>query len=321
MSVFTTADPAVLEWRVEDPPSSASADRRRRDVAEVIEAHLPLVDHVVFQVAVHFPRHVDREELARAGALGLIEAAQRYDGSRGVPFERFAAQRIRGAILDAVRAADWAPRSLRRASRTLEAARQRLIAFHGRQPTADELAEELDMAPEKLAELEKRIHRSMVLALDAHAGGEGDGEEGEAALADVLADQQVREPSEELERRELHAYLRDAVQLLPDRHRTVIVGYFFESRTSQDLALTLGVTESRISQLRSEAFEMMREGLEAQYPAVIDLREPDDSQPKGRAARRRAAYADAVASHSSWQDRLEQVELVEQSPELVDLTA
>ena len=80
-----------------------------------IEANLPLVKHVVFQVAVHFPRHVDRDELARAGALGLVEAARRYDESRGVPFDRFAAQRIRGAILDAVRAADWAPRSVRTA--------------------------------------------------------------------------------------------------------------------------------------------------------------------------------------------------------------
>lgn len=79
------------------------------DVAARIEANLPLVKHVVFQVAVHFPRHVEREELARAGALGLVEASQRYDEARGVPFERFAAQRIRGAILDSVRAADWAP--------------------------------------------------------------------------------------------------------------------------------------------------------------------------------------------------------------------
>ena len=82
------------------------------EVHRLIEEHLPLVRHVVFQVAVHFPRHVDREELATAGALGLVEAARRYDESRGVPFDRFAAQRIRGAILDAVRAADWAPRSV-----------------------------------------------------------------------------------------------------------------------------------------------------------------------------------------------------------------
>lgn len=79
----------------------------------LIEDNLELVNHIVFQVAVHFPRHVDRDDLARAGALGLVEAAQRFDESKGVPFQRFAAQRIRGSIIDAVRAADWAPRSVR----------------------------------------------------------------------------------------------------------------------------------------------------------------------------------------------------------------
>src|SRR5215208_5711793 len=110
-----------------------------------IEEHLPLVRHIVFQVAVHFPRHVDREELARAGALGLVEAARRFDEGRGVPFERFAAQRIRGAILDAVRAADWAPRSVRVLARKLETVEQRLATRLGRVPTLDEMAEALDL--------------------------------------------------------------------------------------------------------------------------------------------------------------------------------
>src|SRR3954470_4172624 len=111
------------------------------DQQAAIEEHLPLVRHIVFQVAVHFPRHVDREELARAGALGLVEAARRYDESRGVPFERFAAQRIRGAILDAVRAADWAPRSLRTMARKLESVEQRLATELGRVPSPVEMAE------------------------------------------------------------------------------------------------------------------------------------------------------------------------------------
>ena len=92
---------------------------KAKAVRAMVEQNLPLVNHIVFQVAIHFPRHVDREDLARAGALGLVEAAQRYDESRGVPFDRFAAQRIRGAIIDAVRAADWSPRSVRMFARRL----------------------------------------------------------------------------------------------------------------------------------------------------------------------------------------------------------
>ena len=106
----------------------------RRDDGDLIEQHLPLVNHVVLQVAVRFPRYVDRNELARAGALGLVEAARRFDESRGVPFDRFAARRIRGAILDSVRSADWAPRSVRTLGRKLEQVEQELANADGQLP-------------------------------------------------------------------------------------------------------------------------------------------------------------------------------------------
>ncbi len=218
--------------------------------------------HIVFQVAVHFPRHVDRDELARAGALGLVEAARRYDESRGVPFDRFAAQRIRGAILDAVRAADWAPRSVRTLARRLEGVEQRLATELGRVPSATEMAGALGMSDAELARLQDRLFRSVVLALEHEVNDAGDED---LTLVDVLRDRSVVEPLEELESRELHAYLRDAVNLLPERHRLVIVGYFLEGRTSQELARFLGVTESRVSQLRSEALTMLKDGIEAQY--------------------------------------------------------
>jgi RNA polymerase sigma factor FliA len=269
------------------------------EVHRLIEEHLPLVRHVVFQVAVHFPRHVDREELATAGALGLVEAARRYDESRGVPFDRFAAQRIRGAILDAVRAADWAPRSVRTLARKLEQIEQQLATRLGRVPNAHEKAEALGMEPDELRRLQDRMFRSVVLALEYEVADDDE----ELTLVDVLADDHTKEPSEELESRELHAYLRDAVGLLPERHRLVIVGYFLEGRKSQDLAQLLGVTESRISQLRSEALAMLRDGIEAQYePAPSD-------EPAGRVARRKAGYASAIGGASEWADRLTAVAL------------
>ena len=260
-----------------------------------IEANLPLVKHVVFQVAVHFPRHVDREELARAGALGLVEAARRYDESRGVPFERFAAQRIRGAILDAVRAADWAPRSVRLLARRLEAAEQQLASELGRVPTTVEMAAEMGVGLDELKKLQDRLFRSVVLALDHETGDDGDEE---LTLVDVLTDRSAVEPSEELEVRELHTYLRDAVELLPERQRHVVVGYFLEGKTSQELARFLGVTESRISQLRSEALRNLKLGIEAQYDTSEEV------ATAGRVARRQAAYADSVSSASNWKDRL-----------------
>ena len=264
------------------------------DRIAAIEEHLPLVRHIVFQVATHFPRHVDREELARAGTLGLVEAAQRYDASRGVPFNRFAAQRIRGAILDAVRAADWAPRSVRNLARSLEHTTSRLTVDLGRPPTRDEVAGAMDTTTDDLARLQSRIHRSVVLTLDQAT----DHDDETSTLGDLLTDTNL-EPSEALEERELRGYLRDAISLLPERHRLVIIGYFLESRTSAELARFLGVTESRVSQLRSEAIAMLRDGIEAQYGDAAG----DDAGDDSRAAKRRASFAAALAG-TPWRDRL-----------------
>src|SRR3954453_8435031 len=121
--------------------------------AQLIEQHLPLVNHVVLQVAVRFPKYVDRQELARAGALGLVEAARRFDESRGVPFDRFAARRIRGAILDCVRSADWAPRSVRTLGRKLEQVEQQLANVDGEVRSNRAVAEALGMSDEQLHQL------------------------------------------------------------------------------------------------------------------------------------------------------------------------
>jgi len=275
-----------------------------QELSKLIEQHLPLVKHIVFQVAVHFPRHVERDELARAGALGLVEAARRYDAARGVPFDRFAAQRIRGAILDAVRAADWAPRSVRTLARKLESVEQRLATELGRVPSSVEMADALGMSRHELSRLQDRLFRSVVLALEHEVNDDTDED---LTLVDILCDRSSVEPLEELESRELHAYLRDAVSLLPERHRLVIVGYFLEGRTSLELARFLGVTESRVSQLRSEALAMLKEGIEAQY-AGQPVTEPP---PKvGRVARRKATYAVAIAEASGWKNRLAAAESV-----------
>ena len=264
------------------------------DQSQLIEQHLPIVQHVVLQVAAHFPRYVDRNELARAGALGLVEAAQRFDPSRGVPFDRFAARRIRGAILDSVRAADWAPRSVRTLGRQLEQIEQELGAA-GAPASPEDVATALGLSADELSRLRDRVYRSVVLALD-HVVSLPDEED--LSLVDVLADRTAIEPEEALETRELLGYLRDAVGLLPERHRIVIIGYFLEGRTSHDIADLLEVTESRVSQLRSEALAMLRTGIEAQYEA------PLADRPSGRAARRRDDYAQRISTANDWRTRL-----------------
>lgn len=200
-------------------------------------------------------------------------------------------------MLDAVRAADWAPRSVRRLSRRFDAMEQQLASQLGRAPSTTETAEALGMNPNELSKLRSQLYRSVVLALEH----EVDGDNGEELnLLDVLPDQSTLQPEEQLEGRELYAYLQDAISLLPERHRLVIVGYFLEERTSVDLARFLGVTESRVSQLRTDALEMLRNGIASQYD------DRDEEEATGRRAQRRKAYASAIGGASDWRERLDE---------------
>lgn len=266
----------------------------------LVEEHLPLVRHVLAGVAAHYPRHADREELAQAATLGLVEAAARFDLARGVPFERWASLRVRGAIVDAVRALDFAPRTLRSAAREVELARTDLESELGRTPTAAELAARAGISREDLSALQGRVHRSLVLSLDAPCGEE-DGDP--LTLGSSIVDEAQLSPNEVLEQRERATYVRDALAVLPERLREVVVGYFLDGESSADLADRLGVTESRVSQMRTEALTLMRGGIEAQYEPEASPAGTDS----GRQAYRQAAYAAALAAKSSYASRLGRV--------------
>ncbi len=218
---------------------------------DLVGQHIELVRHIMFQVSVNFPKHVDRLELEAAGKFGLVDAASRFDPSREIPFDRFAAQRIRGAILDNVRSQDWAPRSVRHMARRIESAEQTFTTKHGRNPTDRELAEMLEMATDELTAFRDKHFQGVVLALEYDVN---DGDE-DLTLVEVLADTRELDPLEALLRNEDMSIVGDAVLLLPERHRHVIVSYFLQRKTSEQIAKELGVTESRVSQLRSEGLE------------------------------------------------------------------
>ncbi|MGI8792285.1 MAG: sigma-70 family RNA polymerase sigma factor [Acidimicrobiales bacterium] len=269
----------------------------------LITDQLGLVGAISRQLAGNFPRHVDREELILAGQIGLVEAADRYDPSLGIPFKHYAAQRIRGAMLDSVRAQDWAPRSVRAAGRRLDHAEQGLANRLSRTPSLKELADDLDITESEVSVIRYRENRAMVLTLDGVAN-EAAGED--LALADVLIDDTVPDPAERLESMEMQGYVRDAVALLPDRQRQVIEAYFYRNVATDELAAELGVSISRISQIKSEALEALHDGLMAQFKASRlgqDLaKRPGRS---GRAETRRAEYAAAIAARRPWRERLE----------------
>ena len=234
------------------------------EVAALVEKGLEVVPKVVASIAANFPRHVDRAELARAGALGVVEAAWRFDSTRGVPFERFVALRIRGAVLDAVRADDWAPRSLRAAARRIEMVENSLTARYGRRPTIEELAAEAGTSTEQVRKVKALLDTSVVGRLD-----QGQSDETAAGLrTEELIDRGQRDVVALLEHAELLTYLRQALDELPQRQRRVILGHFVDGHTTADLASELGVTRSRVSQLRTDALHELRRSIAGHYRPV-----------------------------------------------------
>jgi RNA polymerase sigma factor for flagellar operon FliA len=280
----TSGMPAAAPQR----PSSLSP----ADEEALVRQHLPLVGYAVNDLARRLPGHVHREDLVSAGMSALAMAARSYQEDRGVPFGRYAARRIHGALLDELRSHDWASRSVRRRAREHGEAADALAASLGRPATAAELAGSLGVAVDQVEATERDVHRSVVLSFQVVADTPG---------ADSLLPASGPTPDQVLLDRERDAYLRDAVATLPERLRTVVVGVFFDERPMQDIAADLGVTESRVSQMRSEALALLRDGMTA---SLSPERLVPEERPDGRVARRKEAYYAAIAARSDFRTRL-----------------
>jgi RNA polymerase sigma factor for flagellar operon FliA len=248
------------------------------EVAALVTHGVDVVPKVVASLSAHFPLHVERAELVRAGMVGLVEAAHRFDATRGIPFERFAASRIRGAVLDALRADDWVPRSLRMAARRIEMVETSLSVRYGRKPTDAELAAESGSSLERINEVRALRERSALFSLDLTDVRE---QAAHHPIETVAASEQ-RDDFDQLERSELLGYLRDAINELPDRQRQIILGHFLDGRSTAELASELGVTRSRVSQLRTVALHELRRSISGHYDRVENER-PMTNQPTGSA--------------------------------------
>jgi len=250
---------------------------------DLITSHMPLVGHIVRETMGRVPSHVSRDDLTSAGLTALVQAAQAYDAERGVPFDRYAATRIRGAILDELRSVDWASRSVRRRARDLEETRTRLAGTLGRVPTVAEVASALGMSVEEVAANDDDVNRAQVLSLQGST----------SASLDELVPTRAPSPEHLVEHQERLTYLMEAIAELPDRLRVVVQDYFFAERPMADIAADLGVTDSRISQMRAEALVLLRDALNhALDPAMLAA----PTKPNGCASRRREAYFAAVAA-------------------------
>jgi RNA polymerase sigma factor FliA len=197
------------------------------------------------------PAHVDEGDLVSYGLLGLIGAIERYDPDRDIKFETYAIARIRGSIIDELRALDWVPRSVRSRAREIERAIAALEAKLGRAPTDEEIADKVGISVDELEESLSDISRSSIAALDElwSVSGEGD----QVSLLDTLEDPDSVRPADALDETELREILGDAISRLPEREKLVITLYYYEELTLREIGEVLGVTESRISQLHTKA--------------------------------------------------------------------
>ena len=243
----------------------ATGDERARE--RLVVAYSPLVKYVAGRMASGLPAHVEEADLISYGLVGLISAIERFEPEREIKFETYALPRIKGAIIDELRALDWVPRSVRSRAREIEKVNVKLEGKLQRAPTDEELAGELGISMEEFQESLVQISNSTIAALDelwSISDTSGD----QVSLLDTLQDPGAPDPAHVVDASELKDRVADAIARLPEREKLVIALYYYENLTLREIGEVLGVTESRISQLHTKAVLRLRSRLQSDEVTV-----------------------------------------------------
>ena len=223
---------------------------------QLVIDHVPLVKSMAQRLAQRLPSQVEMNDLISVGVLGLIDAAGCYKPTLGVPFDAFARRRVHGAMLDALRELDWAPRSLRRLRRNMDSAVANLRHTLGREPEEAEIASAMDLSPQ---EYDKALEQLRTLEIGSLRQLEAPAPDG-TSLLELCVD-----PGEgvvaQLERKELREHLAKAIEQLPERERQILALYYEQELTLAEIGEVIGVCESRVCQLRSLALSRLRTAL------------------------------------------------------------
>ena len=230
--------------------------------AKRVEAGLPFVEALARRMAATMPHSIDISDLVQDGVIGLIDAAHRFDDSRGIKFETFAERRIRGAMIDALRKDAW-PRGVRRVRRELEAAREKLRATLGHEPSLADLAAAIGSDEKRLGKTIVRINTIESTSPFSNADTVD-----ETQLPAVLVPAEPERPDLQYERDEVKNRVRNAIATLPPREQRVIALYYYNEVTMKDIGVELGVNESRVSQLHARAIRRLRDALGAEITPV-----------------------------------------------------
>lgn len=228
---------------------------------DLILSNSQIVRRIALRLARRLPAHVELDEVISTGMIGLIDAVDRYDPSRGVPFTAYAEIRVRGAMIDAMREMDWVPRAVRRQSTQLTETRTRLQRSLGRSPTRDEMAGAMELQPAVYDAACRAGELQRLVPLDAPMGAGG-----EQRVVDTVADASESAVDRWIAAEEM-ASVFSALEELPERERTVVVSYYQNGTSLKNIGASLGVTEARACQLRGQGVRHLRERLERQRAA------------------------------------------------------
>ena len=226
---------------------------------QVIKEYAPMIKYVANRIALRLPPHIEIDDLISVGVLGLIDAIEKFDPSRGAKFKTYAEFRVRGAILDELRSMDWVPRSVRQKASALDGVVQKLQNELGRPPEDDEVAGEMGVSMDELFNTINETKSMPILSLEDLGILKESGEQ--QSLLDCLAGKGDADPQTFLRLSELKEIIAKAIDTLPDKERLMISLYYYEELTMKEIGEVLGITESRVSQIHSKAVFRLRSKL------------------------------------------------------------
>ena len=225
----------------------------------VIKEYSPMIRYVAIRIAKRLPPHIEVDDLISVGVLGLIDAVEKYDAYRGAKFKTYAEFRVRGAILDELRAMDWVPRSVRRKASALDGVVQKLQNQLGRPPEDDEVAGEMGVSMDELFNAMNETKSMPILSLEDLGIPNESGEH--QNLLDCIVGKGDTDPQTMLRLRELKEIIANAIDTLPEKERLMISLYYYEEMNMKLIGEVLGITESRVSQIHSKAVYRLRSKL------------------------------------------------------------
>lgn len=236
----------------------ANGSKIAKDKLLVEYAHM--VKYITARLAVNLPPSVDRNDLISSGVMGLIKAVETFEPDRGFKFETYAGHKIRGAVLDELRALDWVPRSVRQKSRDLQKTFAKLENELGRIPYDDEVCEALGVSLKEYEDLLAEVTPTTIISLE-EAMPDRDSDAKELRIIDTIEDPGSDNPLKELGFAEVKNILKDAIAALPEKEKLVVALYHYEELTLKEIGVVLDITESRVSQIHSKAILKLRSRL------------------------------------------------------------